>query len=190
MGIEQNSDFYDGRLNKVSLPLEQSPWLTVYSLAADLLPKPEGGAAIADLGCGTGRLAKLLVLRGYSNIWGVDFSQERVAEAQRYVPEVSSDCGDLFDQQIRSRFQEFDSFVILEVLEHITNDLALLEAIPKNATVVASVPSYDSAGHVRVFREKADVYSRYGELLEIDAMGVLPRKREGRFIYVMRGVRR
>jgi trans-aconitate methyltransferase len=159
-------------------------------LTADLLPRPQKGARIADLGCGTGRLAKLLVAKGYPNIWGVDFSMERVVEARRYVPEASFECGDLFDPSIQSRYQDFQAFVILEVLEHISSDLSLLEALPKDAMVVASVPNYDSAGHVRVFPEISDVHDRYGELLDINAMGVLPRNREGRFIYVMRGIRR
>jgi SAM-dependent methyltransferase len=66
MGKEQESAFYDDRLERVSLPLEESPWQDVYNEVAKRLPSPGIGPSIADVGCGTGRLAKLLEKRGYT----------------------------------------------------------------------------------------------------------------------------
>lgn len=190
MGREQTADFYDGRMAKVSLPLEQSPWLTVYSLTADLLPLAKEGVPIADLGCGTGRLAKLLYSQGHQRYWGIDFSQERIHEARRYVPDLSFDVGDVFDSGVQRQFPEFGAFVALELLEHIDDDLPLLEALPPHATVLFSVPSYDSAGHVRVFPSADDAARRYEGLLDIDSQAVLPRRKTGKFIFVFRGSRR
>lgn len=190
MGREQTADFYDGRMTKVSLPLEQSPWLTVYSITADLLPLAKQSVPIADLGCGTGRLAKLLHSQGHERYWGIDFSQERIDEARRYVPEFSFDVGDVFDPAVQRHFTEFGAFIALELLEHIDDDLPLLEALPPRATVLFSVPNYDSAGHVRMFPSANDAARRYGRLLDIDSQAVLPRRKTGKFIFVFRGSRR
>lgn len=189
MGREQLADFYDGRMGKVSLPLEQSPWLTVYSMTADLLPLAKEKLPIADLGCGTGRLAKLLQAQGHERYWGVDFSQERIEEARRYVPEFTFEVGDVFDPDVQGRFEDFSIFVALEMLEHIDDDLMLLESLPYGGTIILSVPNYDSAGHVRTFSCADDAVRRYGQLLEIDSKAVLPRRRKGKFIFVLRGTR-
>lgn len=190
MGREQGADFYDERLGRVGLPLEESPWLAVYALTADLLPLPKAGVAIADLGCGTGRLAKLLQARGHERYWGVDFSPARIEECRQYVPGFAFDTGDLFAPDVQARFPDFGAFVALEVLEHVEDDLPLLDALPGGATVVFSVPNYDSDGHVRTFAAPDDAVARYGALLHVDAVGVLPRRKAGRTIFVLRGKRR
>lgn len=190
MGQEQDASFYDGRLDKVALPLEQSPWLSVYALTADLLPLPASGVGIADLGCGTGRLAKLLQVQGHARYLGIDFSVARIEEARGYVPEFDFEVGDLFDETIVNRLQDFGAFAALEVLEHVNGDLDIVRALPSGATVVFSVPNYDSAGHVRTFPTAEAAAERYGELLEIDSLAVLPRRKVPRKIFVLRGVRR
>lgn len=189
MGSEKAQDYYNSRLGRVTRPLEQSPWLTVYSLVADLLPKPEAGIPIADLGCGTGRLAKLLHLHGHQHYWGVDFSEARILEASSYCPELTYEVGNLFDPEIQRRFVDFKAFVITEVLEHVENDLDLLRAVPSGAQIICSVPNYDSAGHVRTFATADDATKRYSEVMTIEDVVVLPRRRAGRKIFVLNGTR-
>lgn len=48
---------------------------------------PTAPARVADLGCGTGTLARLLVDEGYA-VDGVDFSPEMIARARTKVPEA------------------------------------------------------------------------------------------------------
>ena len=192
MGNEQPAAYYDSHLTGVSKPLEQSPWLAVYAVTANLLPPAEQDPLIADLGCGTGRLAKLLWSRGYRHYWGVDFSPARIAEATRYVPGANFEVGDLFDGAMRERFAELDAFVALEILEHVEGDIELVQAIPAGRTVVFSVPNYDSAGHVRTFDGVDDARARYDHLLSFcpEDYAVLPNRRPEKKIFVLRGTRR
>lgn len=54
---------------------------------------PAAPARVADLGCGTGTLTRLLVDQGYA-VDGVDFSPEMVARARVKVPEAQIVVGD------------------------------------------------------------------------------------------------
>lgn len=196
MGREQPATFYDSRMSEMMKPLETSRWRGLYQTVANLLPPAEMAGAVADLGCGTGRFAELLRRRGYQSYWGVDFSAVRIEEARRYVPQYPFDIGDLFDSAVVERFSEFSTFVVTEVLEHVERDVELLESLPLGAWVVLSVPSYDSDGHVRHFRNKRQVESRYGTALDIVQLRVEGRRRHltrlpgAHRIYVAAGRRR
>jgi SAM-dependent methyltransferase len=54
---------------------------------------PPAPARVADLGCGTGTLARLLVDEGFT-VDGLDFSPEMVARARAKVPEATFVVGD------------------------------------------------------------------------------------------------
>lgn len=190
MGEEKPADHYDTALDRVSLPLEESPWLGVYAHAAEVLAT--GSGPIADVGCGTGRLARLLWLRGEHKYWGVDFSSERIAKARRYVPEATFEVGDVYSPEIRHRLGEFNRIVALEILEHIDDDLGLIESTAPGSLVVFSVPTYDSSAHVRTFPSPHDAAARYGHLLDIEPAhaAVLPRApRPHKQIFVLSGRR-
>jgi trans-aconitate methyltransferase len=192
MPPEQGPEFYDARLARVSEPLETSPWLSVYELAASLLPPPPAGP-IADIGCGTGRFAMLLFRAGYDDYWGLDFSPARVAEARSYVPQFEFDVADVFEPATIERFQHFRIFTILEVLEHLERDLDVLAGVPAGAQIVLSVPNYRSAGHVRWFDDLDDVRSRYSELVDFTPGAALvePRPQKPRKkIFLLAGHRR
>lgn len=191
MGQEMSAEHYDAALERVSLPLEESPWLGVYAQAADFLAT--GFGAIVDVACGTGRLGRLLWLRGEHDYWGFDFSTVRIEEARRYVPEANFDVGDLYDQRTRDRLGDFGRVVALEILEHIEDDLGVIEAVQPGALVVFSVPNYDSAAHLRTFTSPAAACERYGHLLELEPQhaAVLPRaRRPNKQIYILAGARR
>lgn len=69
-------------------PTTRAAWR---SLLLDLLPAPP--ARVADLGCGTGTLSRLLVDEGY-DVEGLDHSPEMVARARAKVPEAAFAVGD------------------------------------------------------------------------------------------------
>ena len=69
-------------------PATRAAWR---NLLLDVLPPAP--ARVADLGCGTGTLARLLVDEGYA-VDGVDWSLEMVARARAKVPEAAFTVGD------------------------------------------------------------------------------------------------
>lgn len=83
------AEFYDQFIDRHLIPLEKSPWRKVYEEAARLLPESKD-ETIVDIGCGTGRFAKLLYDKGYRKYLGIDFSKGMLEEAKRYNPSFTS----------------------------------------------------------------------------------------------------
>jgi len=168
---EKGPSYYDKNLRGVLKPLGESPWLEVYKVALELLPAADENRAILDLGCGTGRFARLLADEGYRNYQGVDFSPARIQAAQAYVPEFEFSVADIYELS-EERVERMDVFVLLEVLEHVENDLALLERIPGGRMVILSVPNYPSASHVRHFDSIEAVRLRFGDVLSFEGASI------------------
>jgi SAM-dependent methyltransferase len=185
---EKTAGFYNRHRERAMLPLEDSPWRTLYKKAQGLLPASKRTPRIVDLGCGTGRFARLLSDSGYGDYLGIDFADELIEECKRYVPEYRFIVGDFFSPVVKSHFSSTDLFVVLEVLEHIASDLSLMETLPVGATVIGSVPNYDSEAHVRVFPSISGAVLRYGSLLDFDTIFALPLTHERNF-FLFRGVR-
>lgn len=193
MGSQKESNYYDSNLSSVKLPLEESPWRDVYESAASLLPAPDNHLNIADLGCGTGRFAKLLFNKGYKKYWGIDFSEARIKEARQYVPQFSFSVGNLLSDKIQAKFTEFNVFVILEVLEHINSDCDLLLKIPEGKPVIFSVPNYDSAAHVRYFKDSDEIAHRYSKLLyfgQDNIYKITTNKKKGKLIFLIFSIKK
>jgi len=160
-------EYYDSRMHRSLFPLEESPWLQIYNKTASFLGPELIDKKIIDLGCGTGRLARLLCNKGYKNYTGIDFAPKRIEECKRYVPEYEFKCVDIFDIDVIQTFDNYDVFIILEVLEHIENDLDILDSIPKDKIIIFSVPNYLSESHLRAFKDKKSVINRYGKYIKV-----------------------
>ncbi len=89
-------------------------------LARRYFPKNRS-ASIIDLGCGSGALISLAKQMGYTNIVGVDRSQEQVAAAQQLgITEVRQ--GDLFDYARGLPDASQDVIVAFDVIEHLSKN--------------------------------------------------------------------
>jgi trans-aconitate methyltransferase len=183
MMAERESRFYDEALDNPRhaswLPLEQTPYRQLFDRTATLIPD---GLDVVELGCGTGRLASLIGPRSRSYI-GLDFSPRRIEEARRYAPGLDFRIADLRSDPIPPA----DLYVANELLEHLADDLGLLLRLPAGAQVVLSVPSFDSAAHVRYFPLVGQAAERYGAALTLDASQVVPYGEH--FFHLLRGRR-
>lgn len=147
-------------------PLAESPWRPLYAEAASWIPPL---APIVDLGCGTGRFADELRNRGHDGGYlGLDFSPATIAEAEEYAGRdlFEFEVADLRDWEPAADRAGGTVYTCLEVLEHLEHDLGLIERVPPGHQLVMSVPSYESASHVRWFRGAGDVWERYAGFLE------------------------
>lgn len=134
------------------------------------------GAAVLDLGCGTGLLLGWLSSRPGLRLFGVDASESQVAIAKTCLPHVSVECNDGL-RYLEAREGSFDAIFCLDVLEHLDSDVLLdwVEAArralrpagfllcrgPNAANLTAPYARYMDLTHHRCF-----TYGSFVQLLE------------------------
>lgn len=188
MGKEKNSRYYNGHLKQFFK--KEYRWYDLYEEASKLLPPPNKHT-IVDLGCGVGGFARLLYRKGYKRFLGIDFSNYGIDLCKSRVPTFVFLVGDLLAPKIRERFSKHSTFVILEVLEHINEDIQLISSIPSKSTVIFSVPNKDFECHVRFFNNVEDVISRYNELLKfVSSTEVDKREKPGQKMFLFKTIRK
>ena len=127
----------------------------------------ERGSKILDVGCGTGRFAKRAIDCGCSVI-GVDFSAVAVEKARAYIPAAKFICLDLEDpNDDLFKILDYDVLVLSEILEHVEDDLGLLNQIPAGKQLFLTVPNFKGEGHTRWFDSEKDMRKRYAHTLWI-----------------------
>lgn len=89
---------------------------TIFDLCA-----PQPGAAVLDLGIGTGNLAQLFESKG-CEIWGLDFSIEMLALAQLKLPKATLSRVDLRSTWPPDFQRHFDCIVSAYTFHHFTLD--------------------------------------------------------------------
>jgi trans-aconitate methyltransferase len=183
------AEWYDKVLpgSRALQPLETCSALPVYKAAAAFVPS---GADVIDMGCGTGRFAELLRRQGYMSYRGYDFAPDVVAEAARYCTAYPFSVADVREWEHGPDLPDVCCYVLLEVLEHLDDDVDALERIPPGCPVVFSVPNFWSESHVRRYLQPRDVFDRYGHLLDFDAWQAVAFQTPGRRIHVFRATRR
>ena len=154
---------------------------------------------VVDLGCGPGLFAAYLWHQGHRPLLGgyvgVDFSKQVIAKARAgnsrgsgnphtvfFVEDVTKGLlGTLFQTVMPAGGQ----VTILETLEHLEDDLSVVESIPEGSRTVITVPRFDEPDHVRFFDKPKEVVERYGQFFD----GVKVRKIQRNWI-LLRGVRK
>lgn len=166
-GIEQPSSFYDKEFEENEhwqMHYSHSPFYSFWTVISDRI-MIAGVKRILDVGCGSGQLACLLYDIGISEYCGIDFSPERIKYARTLCPEYSFVEADVLSSNLLETF-DYDCILSTEFLEHIDNDLKVIERIRPYTTVIASVPNFPCAGHVRYFKNISEIKQRYGRFFD------------------------
>ena len=166
MGREQSAEYYNKVYetdHKYVGKYTQLPHFPIFQIALSYI-KELRNPYILELGCGTGQFAQYLWEHWIREYTGVDFSTKAIEVACSLSPQVFEvgDCASYNPQPY------FDTFVTMEMLEHIEKDLEVIEKIPSRKTIIFSVPRFDDKAHVRHFTSKEQVQERYGKLIKID----------------------
>jgi len=156
MGKELPSKYYNEHIPKTI----SSYWVNLYNKAIELLPL-DVNIKIAELGCGPGLFAEFLYEKGYKNYWGLDFSEKCIELSRERIPLYQFSVGNLYDNNVQKKFINYDVFIIIETLEHIRDDLSIINAIPKGKEIIFSVPNRNDLAHVRHFISMETVRHRY-----------------------------
>jgi SAM-dependent methyltransferase len=163
VGAERPPDWYDEKFAgtpEYRSPYQDSPYYFLWSVIVDRIRR-DGLQRVLEIGCGTGQLAAYLLDQGIDSYVGLDFSPRAVEYAR-----LSAPCGRFMVEDARASdiyaAEEHDVLICTEVLEHISEDLVVVGKFRPRTRCIFSVPSYDSAGHVRFFRDRMAVAERYG----------------------------
>lgn len=165
MGEEKPAEWYTGKSTERNV----KKYMPLYLAALDLVKQEAKGTEerIIEMGCGTGELGKLLYDNSYINYLGVDFSPDMIAIARQKVPAQEFIRKDLRDTDLPDFYNGCTFFVCLETFEHIEDDFAVIDMIPKNSVIIFSLPTFDAKAHVRKFKQKEHIYDRYGTVIDI-----------------------
>lgn len=190
---ERNDEFYDrvyktGGWNQTYFKrYSETHYFPMWVQAVEMMkaiPEPN----IIDIGCGPGQFAEYLFDQGMTQYRGIDFSVEAIQMAKirndRYRQLFRVDNAyttDIFDTA-------YNTVVLFEVLEHIEDDLKVLERIREGAQVLFSVPDFHSAGHVRWFDSEIKIIQRYQRLIRIGKISTFAIGLNTR-IYLIRGIK-
>ena len=166
MGKEQEAEYYDKAFSgdkKYQGSYRNLPHFPVMQIALSYI-KELRNPYIMEFGCGTGQFAQLLWEHGIREYMGVDFSPKAVEIASSLSPQVF----EVQDCTSYNPAEYFDTFVTMEILEHIEKDLETISRIPTGKTIIFSVPRFDNTAHVRFFTSKEQVQERYCKLIKLD----------------------
>jgi 2-polyprenyl-3-methyl-5-hydroxy-6-metoxy-1,4-benzoquinol methylase len=125
--------------------------------------------ALLEVGCGSGTLARMLIEELNIEYAGFDIAVEGIKKARARNPNRGSFfVGDATDPA--SYKFNYDVLVCVEVLEHIPDDLNVIQKWRSGVSCICSVPNFDHETHVRKFNSEREVRSRYGDLIQIDRL--------------------
>ena len=162
-GKEQPAEYYDQTFSDKEhwkSHYTESHYFPLWTVVADRM-RGRGNSRILDIGCGPGQVACMIKdTPGIDSYVGVDFSSKRIAQARLVCPEYDFFEVDVFNTDMLETLT-YDTVLIMEFLEHIEQDLKVLERLKQGSYVLATVPNFPSAGHVRFFETVQDVESRY-----------------------------
>ena len=125
-------------------------------------------SSILEIGCGYGRYLSVLATLGYHHTFGIDISEEQISYARQQLQLSNVEQADAIEF-LRTRPQQYDVIMLLDVVEHLELDYAitLLKeiylALPLGGQVLIQVPNglaplspnyYGDVTHVRLYSPK------------------------------------
>ncbi|UXX81103.1 class I SAM-dependent methyltransferase [Reichenbachiella carrageenanivorans] len=183
MKEEKDSTYYDelfeSRANYKKTYKESYYWVH-WTQVIKFLGKDKN-QKILEIGCGTGQLTEYLLDETFKNYVGFDFSTKAIEIAKKQLPDSTFFEGDALAKS--SYDIEYDTVICLEVLEHVTRDLDIIQNIETGKTIIFSVPNFWDPSHVRIFNSERAIKKRYFTLIDIQAI-----VRVGN-IYIAKGTR-
>lgn len=147
-------------------PLERTGDMDMW-LAA--IRKIDFRSSIVEFGCGTGQFAQLAIESGRQYKVGIDYSPEAIRLCRVRLPDAKGRflVHNLYNTLIYTCIERDDVVVMLELLEHLSEDFFILENLPPGTKVIFSVPDFGGQSHVRKFRSEQEILDRYGGSVNI-----------------------
>jgi len=188
-GVEQPAEYYDWTFEQNehwTTHYTASHWYPLWTVVADRIQRADA-QKVLDIGCGPGQVAALLSDKDIPEYLGLDFSPSRIKQASQACPGYRFEVADVFETDLLEAW-DYDCVLIMEFLEHIERDIDVIKRLKPGVRVIATVPDFPAAGHVRHFTSLESVVERYRDLF--DPFDVEPHliNSEGRTHYLIEGI--
>jgi len=130
------------------------------------VPEPR----VLEIGCGLGDLAEILIADRIP-YRGFDFSEIAIGHCREKCPNGDFFVADAYRPE-NYLPHDYNTVVAIEVLEHV-NDIKLIRNIPVGVRLIASVPNYNDAAHLRLYRNpKNDIIEYFRPYLRVKHIGI------------------
>ena len=165
---EKDDLYYDkiyqwgGRNGNYFSEPEQSHYFPIWKKVIEILDEK---SIIADFGCGVGQFAQLVLNSGLNYAYGVDFSTTAIEMAKKRTGMQCFYLANLYEES-SFRIKNYNTAILLEVLEHMEHDLKILSYLPEGVRVIFSIPNFDDPAHLRTFTQDS-IKALYGNILDI-----------------------
>ena len=163
----------------------QSMYYFLWSVIIDRLTSD---SSILEVGCGTGHFAHLLQDQGFTDYVGFDFSAEGIRVASTRLPARRFHQADALTTPLLEG--PYNTLICTEVLEHIHDDLRVIERIRSGTRCLITVPNFPYVSHVRHFASKDEVSNRYGRFFDPCGVSWLLLKLSGEGFFLLDGTRK
>lgn len=163
----------------------RSEYYFLWTVIADRIQQANV-SSVLEIGCGSGQLAALLRDRGLQDYRGLDFSPKRIEHARAICPEFEFVQENAFFSNLFKAF-DYDLLLTTEFLEHVENDLAILQKIKPGSLFLGTVPNFPFVSHVRHFRDADEVADRYQSYFDDFRISEFVANDKGITFYLMEG---
>lgn len=173
--------------SRYSKHYSESDWYFLWTVVVDRIMR-SGVRSVLDLGCGPGQFASLLCDKGLTQYCGVDFSARCIELAKQVCPRFEFRVADICNTDVIESC-DYDCVVALEFLEHVENDIQVLDRIKSGTKLFGTVPNFSHISHVRHFSSEDEVRDRYESCFSSLQVDSFVGNAEGTIFFMIEGTR-
>jgi SAM-dependent methyltransferase len=187
---ERDASYYDqmyAESDEYRKHYTESRYYFLWCVIVDRL-KRANVQSVLDVGCGPGQFASLLRDSGIRKYCGIDLSENAVRTARAICGQYEFVATSVFDTNLFDEF-DYDAVISLEFLEHVNEDIAILDGIRQGRRFYGSVPNFAYESHVRHFLDCGQVTDRYASLFTQFKVDEFPANRGETKYFLFEGVK-
>lgn len=189
---EKSATWYDRAFEEAadySAHYTRSPYYVSWTVIIDRVRRARA-TSVLEVACGPGQLACALRDAGLLQKYvGFDFAAKRVEAARKSCPDYTFLVADAFATPLFEA-PDYEVVIATEFLEHVHEDLRVLERVRSGARFIGTVPNYPYVSHVRHFVDEAAVRERYAPYFTEFSVASIVRDRQGNVLYLIEGIKR
>ncbi|ADJ29306.1 class I SAM-dependent methyltransferase [Nitrosococcus watsonii] len=185
---EKDSSWYDASFEKDDYwkcHYSLSHYYFLWTVISDRIVRAKIDS-ILEIGCGSGQLACLIRDKGVKEYHGFDFSPKRIIQAENACPEFNFSEQDAFKTDLFTTC-DYSAVVCTEFLEHVEDDIGVLNRIRSGAKFYGTVPNFPFESHVRHFKNESEVLARYRKCFQDLRVDVFLANDRGKTFYLIEG---